>query len=198
MVDPVGGLGRLAKKRLIDGISSLYVEIVRGIPLLVQLMFRYYAMPTLVQDIGKARNVGFLAEFRVDALITAIFGITFCYGARMSEIYRAGIQNIPKGQVEAARSLGMSHMQTMRHVILPQAIRVILPPAGNEFISLLKASSLVSVVAVADLPRRGREFMGQAFIPIPTWLMVALLYLNMTLFSARAVSFIEHHTHFER
>ncbi len=90
----------------------------------------------------------------------AILGLTFCYAAYMAEIYRAGIQSIPKGQMEAARSLGMSHVEAMRYVILPQAIRVILPPVGNEFISLLKDSSLVSVVAVADITRRGREFMG--------------------------------------
>jgi polar amino acid transport system permease protein len=155
-------------------------------------------MPSLLQGIGKAWNIGFLAAFRADALVMAIFGITFCYGAYMSEIYRAGIQSIPKGQIEAARSLGMSYSQTMRHIILPQAIRMILPPVGNEFISLLKDSSLVSVVAVADLTRRGREFMGQAFIPIETWMMVALLYLIMTLFSARVVSYIERFTKYER
>ena len=83
----------------------------------------------------------------------------------MSEIYRAGIQSIAKGQMEAARSLGMTYIQAMRHVIIPQAIRVILPPVGNEFISLLKDSSLVSVVAVADMTRRGREFMAANFIP---------------------------------
>jgi polar amino acid transport system permease protein len=116
----------------------------------------------------------------------------------MSEIYRAGIQSIPKGQVEAARSLGMSYAQTMRHVILPQAIRVILPPMGNEFVSLLKDSSLVSVVAVADMTRRGQEFMSINFIPLETWAMIALLYLMMTLFSARIVAYIEKRVKYER
>jgi polar amino acid transport system permease protein len=116
----------------------------------------------------------------------------------MAEIYRAGIQSIPKGQMEAARSLGMSHIEAMRYIILPQAIRVILPPVGNEFISLLKDSSLVSVVAVADITRRGREFMAANFIPIETWSMVALIYLTMTLFSARVVTYIEHKTRLER
>lgn len=128
----------------------------------------------------------------------AILGLTFCYAAYMAEIYRAGIQSIPKGQMEAARSLGMSHFQSMRYVILPQAIRVILPPVGNEFISLLKDSSLISVVAVSDITRRGREFAGTYFIPVETWSMVALLYLTMTLFSARVVTYIEHKTRLER
>lgn len=116
----------------------------------------------------------------------------------MSEIYRAGIQSIPRGQMEAARSLGMSYFQSMRYVILPQAVRIILPPVGNEFIALLKDSSLVSVVAVTDLTRRGREFMAQTFIPIETWIMVALLYLIMTLASARVVEWIEQRARFER
>jgi len=116
----------------------------------------------------------------------------------MSEVYRAGIQSISKGQLEAARSLGMTYFQAMRHIILPQALRVILPPVGNDFISLLKDSSLVSVVAVADMTRRGREFMAANFIPIETWVMIALLYLVLTLFTARVVTWLERKTKIER
>ncbi len=194
----IGGLGRLAKNPIIYGIATLYVEIVRGIPILVQLIFWYYAFPALVQGIGDANEIAFLSNFRAPALPMAIFGLTICYGAYMSEIYRAGIQSIPKGQVEAARSLGMNYAQTMRFVILPQAVRVILPPMGNEFVSLLKDSSLVSVVAVADMTRRGQEFMSVNFIPLETWLMIALLYLVMTLFSARIVAWIEKRVKYER
>jgi polar amino acid transport system permease protein len=198
VVGLIGGLGRLAKNPVIYGISTLYVEVVRGIPLLVQLIFWYYAFPALVQGIGDANSIAFLSNFRAPALPMAIFGLTICYGAYMSEIYRAGIQSIPKGQVEAARSLGMNYAQTMRYVILPQAVRVILPPMGNEFVSLLKDSSLVSVVAVADMTRRGQEFMSVNFIPLETWLMIALLYLVMTLFSARIVAWIEKRVKYER
>jgi polar amino acid transport system permease protein len=100
--------------------------------------------------------------------------------------------------MEAARSLGMSHLQAMRYIILPQAFKVILPPMGNEFIALLKDSSLVSVVAVADLTRRGREFMSAHFNPIETWLMIALLYLVLTLIASRAVSYIEKRSKYDR
>jgi polar amino acid transport system permease protein len=124
----------------------------------------------------------------------AVIGLTICYGAYMSEIYRAGIQSISKGQSEAARSLGMSQFQAMRYVILPQAIRVVLPPMGNEFISLLKDSSLVSVVSVADLTTRGRQFASKHATPIETWSMVALLYLVMTILSTRVVNWIERKT----
>jgi polar amino acid transport system permease protein len=194
----LGGLGRNSKNRLANGIASLYVEIIRGIPLLVQLIFWYYAFPSLVRSAGDQFHIAALADFKAPALPMAIFGLTICYGAYMSEIFRAGIQSIPKGQIEAARSLGMSNGQTMQHVVLPQAVRVILPPVGNEFVSLLKDSSLVSVVAVTDMTRRGQEFMGATFIALPTWAMVALLYLVMTLFSARIVAWIEKRVRYER
>ena len=194
----IGGLGRLSRNPLIHGIATLYVEIVRGIPLLVQLIWWYFAFPVMLQQVGTWLNFSVIANYRANPIFTAIAGLVVCYGAYMSEIYRAGIQSIPKGQVEAARSLGMTHCQAMRHVILPQAIRVVLPPVGNEFIALLKDSSLVSVVAVADLTRRGREFMAVHFNPIEVWTIVALLYLVMTLFSARGVAWLEKKTRFER
>jgi polar amino acid transport system permease protein len=186
-----GGLGRLSKNPVIFGISSLYVELVRGIPLLVQLIWWYFAFPVVLQGIGESLGIQALQRYTANPIAMSILGLTFCYGAYMSEIYRAGIQSIPKGQMEAAKSLGMNYYQAMRFVILPQAIRVILPPVGNEFIALLKDSSLVSAVAVADLTRRGREYMSSNFIPIETWTMVALLYLVLTLFSARVASYIE-------
>jgi polar amino acid transport system permease protein len=192
------GLGRLSKNKIVNGISTIYVEVIRGIPLLVQLLFWYFAFPSVVQAIGNSLNIEPLKNYLANPVGMAIMGLTFCYAAYMAEIYRAGIQSIPKGQMEAARSLGMSHIEAMRYVILPQAVRVILPPVGNEFISLLKDSSLVSVVAVADITRRGREFMAANFIPLETWTMVALIYLTMTLFSARVVTYIEHKTRLER
>jgi polar amino acid transport system permease protein len=194
----LGGLGRLSRNWFIHGVATLYVEIVRGIPLLVQLLGWYFAFPVVVQGIGRWLNFPAMADYRSNAIFTAIVGLTVCYGAYMSEIYRAGIQSIPKGQTEAARSLGMTHFQSLRHVILPQAVRVILPPVGNELIALLKDSCLVSVVAVADLTRRGREFMAVHFNPIEVWSMVALLYLVLTLFLTRGVAWIEKKSRFER
>jgi len=197
-VGMLGGLGRLSHKRIIYIISTLYVELVRGVPLLVQLIWWYFAVPVMIQSLGTSFHIPSLESFQADPIAMAVMGLVFCYGAYMSEIYRAGIQSIPKGQMEAARSLGMTYFQSMQHIVLPQAIRVILPPLGNEFIALLKDSSLVSVVAVADLTRRGREFSSTHFNPIEVWGMVALLYLIMTLFSARVVNWIEKKTKFER
>jgi polar amino acid transport system permease protein len=204
LVGLIGGLGRISKNPLIRGIASVYVEIVRGIPMLVQLMFIYYASPIVIRDIGlrlagvwpalSARLVG----IKINPFGAAVVGLTICYGAYVSEIFRAGIEAIPKGQMEAARSLGMSYFQAMRHIILPQAVRVILPPVGNEFVALLKDSSLVSVVAVADMTRRGREFMASTFMALETWLMVALLYLVMTLLLSRLVAYLEERTSYTR
>ena len=194
----ITGLGRISKNLLLNGIATIYVELVRGIPLLVQLMFWYFAFPSVIQSVGNMLSWNSLANYRANPIMMAILGLTFCYAAYMSEVYRAGIQSISKGQMEAARSLGMNYFQAMRYIILPQAIRVILPPVGNEFITLLKDSSLVSVVAVADITRRGREFMAANFIPVQTWVMVALLYLVLTLFSARIVTWIERKTKLER
>ena len=206
LVSLLGGLGRISRSRLIYGIASLYVEIIRGIPLLVQLLFIWFALPQVFDSFGKLlialspalEKVGqWWIDLRLSPFTAAVLGLTICYGAYGSEIFRAGISSIHHGQMEAARSLGMTYFQAMRHIILPQAIRVILPPVGNEFVALLKDSSLVSVLAVSDLTRRGREYMARTFLSFDTWIMVALCYLVLTLFSSRAVEFIEAKTKFE-
>ncbi len=170
------GLGRISKNPIINGIASLYVEVIRGIPLLVQLFYIYFALGRIIQ---------------MPPLPSAIMAMGICYGAYMGEIFRAGIQSIPKGQAEAARSLGMSSGQSMYHVILPQAFKTILPPVGNEFVALLKDSSLVSILAVADLLRRGREFAAESFTYFETYTVVALVYLIITLFLSKLISIME-------
>jgi polar amino acid transport system permease protein len=170
------GLGRLAKNQIINGIASLYVEVIRGIPLLVQIFYIYYALGRIVH---------------IPDLYSAVIAMAICYGAYMGEIFRAGIQSIPRGQMEAARSLGMTHAQAMRHIIIPQAFKVVLPPIGNEFIALLKDSSLVSILAVSDLLRRGREFASESFSYFETYTVVALIYLVLTLFFSKLIGFME-------
>jgi len=170
------GLGRISSNRIINGIASLYVEIIRGIPLLVQLFYIYFALGRFVN---------------IPAMASAVIAMAVCYGAYMGEIFRAGIESIPTGQMEAARSLGMTSSQAMRHVILPQAFKTILPPIGNEFVALLKDSSLVSILAVSDLLRRGREFAAESFSYFETYTMVALMYLIITLFLSKLISIME-------
>lgn len=172
----LAGLGRISHNVVINRIATVYVEIIRGIPLLVQLFYIYYALGNWIKLSGPA---------------AAILAMSICYGAYMAEIFRAGIQSIPKGQMEAALALGMSRGLAMRKVILPQTIKVILPPIGNEFIALLKDSSLVSILAVADLLRRGREFASTSFRYFESYTVVALIYLVMTLFFSRLVAIME-------
>jgi polar amino acid transport system permease protein len=170
------GLGRISRIKIINRIATVYVEVIRGIPLLVQLFYIYYALGKLI---------------KVPRLVAAVTAMTVCYGAYLGEIFRAGIQAIPKGQMEAALALGMSRGQAMRRIILPQTFRVVLPPVGNEFIALLKDSSLVSILAVADLLRRGREFAAKTFYYFETYTVVALVYLVLTLFFSKLVSIME-------
>jgi polar amino acid transport system permease protein len=170
------GLGRISRNVFINRIATIYVEIIRGIPLLVQLFYIYYALGRIV---------------RVPRITAAVIAMTVCYGAYMGEIFRAGIQAIPKGQMEAALALGMSRAQAMRKIILPQTIKVVLPPVGNEFIALLKDSSLVSILAVSDLLRRGREFASKTFYYFETYTIIAIIYLIMTLFFSRLVALME-------
>lgn len=179
------GLGRISRIKIINLFSTIYVEVVRGIPLLVQLFYIYYALPPVMNRLGLDKII------RLDGPSSAVLAMSICYGAYMAEIFRAGIQAIPKGQMEAALALGMSRGQAMRKVILPQTIKVILPPIGNEFIALLKDSSLVSILAVSDLLRRGREFASTSFMYFESYTVIALIYLVMTLFFSRLVALME-------
>ena len=172
----LAGLGRIARTTIINRIATVYVEVVRGIPLLVQLFYIYYALGPL---------------FHLNGLMSAIAALSICYGAYLAENFRAGIQSIPKGQMEAALALGMSRTQALWKIILPQTVKVVLPPIGNEFIALLKDSSLVSILAVSDLLRRGREFASTTFNYLEAYTVVALIYLVMTLFFSRLVGLME-------
>jgi polar amino acid transport system permease protein len=191
-------LARLSKVTIIKGVSTVYVEIIRGIPILVQLFIWYFVVPSIIQQLGGLWNIASFSDYNANPTVMAVLGLTFGYSAYMSEVYRAGIQSISRGQMEAARSLGMTYVQAMRYVILPQAVRVILPPVANEFITLLKDSSLISVMGVADLTRRGREFQGKYYIAIEPWIMVALIYLIMTLLATRLVTWMERKFKLER
>lgn len=176
---PIGiltGLCRLSKIRPINFVSSVYVEVVRGIPLFVQLFYIYYAIGNLVT---------------IPPVATGVIAMSFCYGAYMGEVIRSGIQAIDRGQSEAAMSLGFGSLQTMRYIVLPQAIRTILPPVGNECIALLKDSSMVSVIAIIDMMRLAREFSSTTYRAFEAYTTVALIYLIMTLLLSKLVSLME-------
>jgi polar amino acid transport system permease protein len=200
------GLMRVSGSRLAREVSTFYVELVRGVPMLVILYYiAFVGAPPVVAGINWLGNLlqgtrimaqlgAPLAELQVrDVNFTAraIFALTIGYSAFISEIFRAGIQSIGRGQMEAARSLGMSGGQAMRYVILPQATRNVLPPLGNDFIAMLKDSSLVSVLGVQDITQLGKVYSASTFRFFETYNVVAYLYLVMTVGLALVVRVIE-------
>ena len=160
----VVSLIRLCGVKALRVLGNIYVDFLRGTPLLVQIFLVYFALPALIHH-------------RVDAYV--------------AEIFRGGIESIDKGQMEAGRSLGMTWWQTMKHIILPQAFKRIIPPLGNEFIAMLKDSSLVSVIGFEELTRRGQLIIARTYASFEIWLSVAFIYLIMTFAVARFVGALE-------
>jgi polar amino acid transport system permease protein len=172
-------------------ISTLYVEVIRGLPMLVIILYMGFAVTPAIRD---ASGSWFTGEIDLRGMPSAIIGLSIGYGAYLTEVFRGGIEAIPKGQMEAARSLGMSYFEAMQHVILPQAIRIILPPLGNDFIAMLKDSSLISVIALPELLQRGRLWISRNFRAFEGYNSVAILYLVMTLVLSLLVRVIERRT----
>lgn len=201
----VAGLGRLSGSVVIRNIATLYVELIRGIPMLVIIF--YIALVGVPGAVGMLAQIGVLfndmglpgvgtALATIDNQsipmnIRAIVALAVTYGAFQAEIFRAGIQSIPKGQMEAARSLGMTYGQSMWYIVLPQAVRNVLPALGNDFIAMVKDSSLVSVLAVRDITQVARLYAGRSFRFNEAYTTLAVLYLTMTVALSLVVKFIE-------
>lgn len=173
------GIARICRIKALRIIATIYADCIRGTPLLVQIFLIYFALPMLIHA-------------QINPFVAAVTACAINSGAYVSEIFRAGIQAIDQGQFEAGRSLGLSWWQTMYYIILPQAFHNILPPLGNEFITMLKDSSLVSVIGFEELTRRGQLIIAQTYASFEIWMTVAALYLIMTLAIAKFVSFMEH------
>lgn len=159
-------LGRVSGLHLLQKLIGLYVWMLRGTPLMLQLLFVYYALPAI--------------GIRLDDFEAALVAFVLNYAAYFCEIFRAGIQAVPKGQYEAARTLGMNYVQTMRRIVLPQVFRIILPPVSNETITLVKDTSLVYVLAMNDLMRTTRNLVQRDF-DITPFLVAGAFYLLATL-----------------
>lgn len=171
----LAGLGRISKNRIIRNVAITYVEFIRGVPTLVLILtLAFVIVPAVSNSIG-------IDNRDVSIELRAILALAIIYGAFLAEIFRAGIESIPKGQMEAARSLGMTARQAMQYIILPQAIRNISPALGNDFIAMLKDSSLASVLAVRELTQRSRLHAGSTFRFPESYLVIVFLYLAMTI-----------------
>ena len=172
------GIARISNIRIFRAASAVYIDFFRGTPLLVQIFLVYFALPVVTGQ-------------RVDPFVAAIGACGINSGAYIAEIFRAGIQSIDAGQMEAGRSLGMTWGQTMRYIIVPQAFNRVIPPLGNEFIALLKDSSLVSVIGFEELTRRGQLIIAKTYGSLEIWISVAIIYLVMTLTISRFVAYLE-------
>ena len=172
------GIARICRIRPIRMLAAVYVDFCRGTPLLVQIFLFYFAVPVITGQ-------------RIDPYVAAVGSCGINSGAYVAEIVRAGIQSIDDGQMEAGRSLGMTWTQTMRYIIVPQAMKRVIPPLGNEFIALLKDSSLVSVIGFEELTRRGQLIIAKTYGSLEIWFSVAIIYLAMTLTISRFVAFLE-------
>lgn len=172
------GIARLCNIKILRCLAAVYVDFLRGTPLLVQIFIVYFALPHIIGH-------------RVDPFFAAISACSINSGAYIAEIFRGGIQSIDKGQMEAGRSLGLTWWQTMKFIILPQAFKRIIPPLGNEFIAMLKDSSLVSVIGFEELTRRGQLIIARTYASMEIWAAVAVCYLIMTFAVSRLVAVLE-------
>jgi polar amino acid transport system permease protein len=171
------GLGRMSSRLVLRFYATIYVEVIRGTPLLVQILIVFYCLSTVIRV--------------EEQLVLGIIALGFFSGAYVAEIFRAGVEAVPRGQMEAARSLGMSHRQAMIHVVGPQALRNALPPLAGQFISLVKDSSLLMLVGVPELSKRADELAAMKYSPFEVYLPLAGLYLLLTLPLSRFTQWLE-------
>lgn len=175
----LGALGRLSKNAIANGVATFYVSFVRGTPLLVQVYMWYLGLPQIGQQLENLGLTGAQRLLTLPAIPAGILALGVCYGAYMTETFRAGIQSISKGQTEAAYSVGMTPGQTRRRIILPQALRVVIPPIGNDFVAMLKDSSLVMVMGVWELTYRATKMGRRYFRSLETLTVAAIIYWIM-------------------
>ena len=201
----ITGLGRLSNNVFFRNLATLYVEFIRGVPMLVLMFFiAYVAVPATVNGMNAIghwlQSIGWswlanpllaLENKAIEMNVRAIVALSVTYGAFLAEIFRAGVQSVSKGQMEAARSQGMSASQAMFYIILPQAIRNVLPALGNDFVAMLKDSSLISVLAVRDITQVARLYGGRSFRYDEAYMTLVILYLSMTIVLSLVVKYIE-------
>jgi polar amino acid transport system permease protein len=177
----IAGLGRVSQNLFFRNVASLYVEFIRGVPILVLI---FTVALVIIPPVSDALGI----ENRLSNEWRAIIALALIYGGYIAEVFRAGIESVDSGQSEAGRSLGMTKSQTMRSIVLPQAIRNVLPALGNDFIAMLKDSSLLSVLAVREITQQGRLFANSSFQFREAFLAITFLYLTGTLVLSLAVN----------
>ena len=181
-----GGLARISSNPALRWASITYIELIRGSPLLVQIFIWYFVFGTLINTLMAKQG-----WFQISALWYGVAALACFTGAYVAEMVRAGIQSIHRGQTEASRSLGMTYSQSMVHIILPQALRRILPPLAGQFISLIKDSSLLGIISIRELTKATREMVTTSLQPFELWIVCALLYLVLTFTLSMLLQYLE-------
>lgn len=177
-------LMNVGKNRFFNLIGTIYVDAVRGVPLIVLAYFIYFGIPQGIKGLG-------FTDFRLTALQAGVIALSMNCGAYMAEIIRAGIESIDKGQMEAARSLGLPYGTSMRKVVLPQAIRTMIPSIINQFIITLKDTSILSIIAFPELTNVGKTMAGNTFKVLETWAIIAVMYMVVIVSLSKLAKYIE-------
>ena len=185
----IGGVARVSSTPILKWTAITYVEIIRGSPLLVQIMIAYFVLGTTINKILMMNGFS-----KLNSEWYGIAALSVFTGAYVVEIVRAGIESIPPGQVEAARSGGMTYFQSMYYIILPQALKTILPPLAGQFINLIKDSSLLGMIAIRELTKATREGITTSLQTFELWMLCAVLYLIITFSLSMAVQYLERRT----
>ena len=180
-IGQVGALARISAHPAIRAAAAGYIWVIRGTPLIVQILFVYFALPAVLPGVQ-------LSDYW-----SAVVALAVNVGAYNAEIMRAGIQAVPSGQIEAAKALGLRHLQTLHHVVVPQALRICLPPLVNNVVALLKDSSLAYVIGVVELSLVGNRIQAESFQPVPVFMTVAGIYLLLTTFVSAFSRALERH-----
>jgi polar amino acid transport system permease protein len=183
------GLARISDNPALKWSAISYIELIRGSPLLVQIFIWYFVLGTLINTLLAQQNIS-----QVPPLWFGVAALATFTGAYVAEMVRAGIQSISRGQTEASRSLGMTYVQSMIHVILPQALRRIIPPLAGQFISLIKDSSLLGIIAIRELTKATREVVTTSLQPFELWFVCAILYLVLTFSLSMLLQYVERRT----
>ncbi|MDD6491864.1 MAG: amino acid ABC transporter permease [Firmicutes bacterium] len=184
IIGMIFALMNVGKNRAFNLIGTVYVDAVRGVPLIVLAYFIYFGVPSGIKMLG-------IQDFRLTALQAGTIALSMNCGAYMAEIIRAGIESVDKGQMEASRSLGLSYSKSMRLVVIPQAIRTMIPSIINQFIITLKDTSILSVIGFPELTNMGKTISGNTFKPLQAWAIVGVMYMVVIITLSKVAKRIE-------
>lgn len=182
-------IGRTSKVKMIRGILVVFLEFIRGTPLLVQLVYMYYVVPLLISIIGQLWNPGY--QFKISSVVAGTIGLGINYGCYISEVIRSSMLSIDAGQTEAALALGLTNNQVLSRIIIPQALRNVVPVFGNYLVMMLKDTSLLAYISVNEILLRTQSYASQSFLTIESYTLLAVFYLMLSLPLSQVVKLIE-------